>query len=220
MAKSARKARDQTRHKFDDNDGTSEAGTNVSGKRKTRNAYSGSSAADRSTAPDIPLPLRGNHTAVFHDTGAGFTILPGDSVSKLQEARPLVDPCEFVGPHRETFTHLARSVLVRMRLVWHGLPVLVLCGSDDLGCRGITLTLPCKLKLEPGTALDLEIFLPSAKKPIPAHAIVRKVVCTTGADRIRFKVEVEFAELRSWAEREIAAFVRASQVGQRRHLPA
>lgn len=187
--------------------------SNRSKKTRRSNAYSGPVSARALPAPNLPLALAGSHAASLHDTGVGFTVLP--ETSDLEHVLP-VEPHGLAGPHRETLTSLQRSLTVRLELERDGSPVKIICGSRDLGCRGMILSLPCKLDLKPGMAFDMELFLPSVNRPVETHATVRRVSQAADDDSIRYRVEVDFDKLTSSAEHEIGSYiVQASRLQER-----
>lgn len=172
------------------------------------------------TIPDLPIPLKGGHTAALHDTGVQFTVLPGglDSESGML---PILGLDDFISQHRESLIHLLQPLLVRLNLAHKsGDTVRILCASEDVGCKGIRLMLPCQLGLCAGKTLDMELFLPQATDPIKVNGTVRRVQRSNAEDMVRYAVEVEFGQLSGLTERELAAFIYASQLHERRRLLA
>ena len=188
--------------------------SNRSRKARRSNAYSGPVPVRALPAPNLPLTLGGSHAASLHDTGVGFSVLP--ETSGDQEHVLPIEPHSLVGLRRETLTSLQRSLTVRLVLERDGSPVKIICGSRDLGCRGMILCLPCKLDLKPGMAFDMELFLPSVNRPVETHATVRRVSQAADDDSIRYRVEVDFDKLTSSAEHEIGSYiVQASRLQER-----
>lgn len=183
----------------------------VIGKRSS--AYMGPVSGSTLPAPNLPLTLGGSHAASLHDTGVSFSVLPDISVD--QEHVLPIEPHSLAVLHRETLTSLQRSLTVRLVLERDGSPVKIICGSKDLGSRGMILNLPCKLDLKPGMAFDMELFLPPVNRPVETHATVRRVSRAADDDTVRYRVEVDFDKLTSTAEHEIASFVQASRLKER-----
>lgn len=174
------------------------------------------SARSRSAAPsaatDLPITLKGNHSAVLHDTGTGFSVLPNQMAPEATDwMLPVVETCEFIAQRRNKFAHLKRSLLVRVNLRRKGESVEILCGSQEMGRNGMMLSMPCTLDFAVGMTCDMELFLTQDREPLPVHGTVRRISRTLGVDAIRYKIEVEFAKLGHLAESELAAFVDAAQ---------
>jgi len=194
--------------------------TNTRNNKRSGKAPCQSSALGTPSNMDLPILLKGSHTAALHDTGVGFAILPTGTPTELEEGLPIRDVDELTGTQRETLVHLTRSLLVRLNLTRHSEDLRILCASEDIGCGGLLLTLPCRMDLSSGNTLDMELFLPSAKQPIRVHGTVQNVSRTVGEDVIRYIVEVKFGQLDAAIEREIAAFAHASQLQECRHMLA
>lgn len=180
---------------------------------KRSKAYVGPASGSSLPAPNLPLTSGGSHAASLHDTGVGFSVLP--EIPSDQEHILPIEPGALAVLHREKLTSLQRTLTVRLTLQREGSPVKLVCGSKELGCRGMILSLPCKLDLKPGAGFDLEVFLPSLNRPVETHATVRKVGRAANNDTIRYKVEVDFDRLTSSAEHEIASFVQAARCLER-----
>lgn len=180
---------------------------------KRSNVYMGPAMGRSLPAPNLPLALGGSHAASLHDTGVGFIVLP--EISSDQEHILPIEPHSLAVLHRESLTALQRTLTVRLTLQREGSPVRIVCGSREMGCTGMILSLPCKLNLEPGMAFDMEVFLPSVNRPVETHATVRKVSRAPDDDTIRYKVEVNFDKLTNSAEHEIGSFVQAARCQER-----
>lgn len=130
----------------------------------------------------------------------------------------LADPNS--GRSREMFARLARTLLVKLNLDRNGDATGILCGSRDMGCKGMSLMLPCRLDLKPGQSLDMELYLPSTGEPAVVHSEVRRVIRETRGDSVRYRVEVVFVRLGRATQKEISDFVHESRLQERRQLPA
>jgi hypothetical protein len=98
--------------------------------------------------------------------------------------------------------------------------VRVLCTSNEVGCAGLKMSLPCLLGLTNGKVLAMELFIPRSDKPIPVRGTVRKIVYSSTDTAVQYVAEVDFKHLDSAAELRLASFVHESQLRGRRHLPA
>jgi len=186
---------------------------NRSKRGKRSKGYTGPASGSSLPAPNLPLTHGGSHAASLHDTGVGFSVLP--EISSDQEHILPIEPGSLAVLHREALTSLQRTLTVRMTLQKEGSPIKVICASRELGCRGMILSLPCKMDMKPGMGFDLEVFLPSLNRPVETHATVRKVGRSADDDAIRYKVEVAFDKLASSAEHEIDSFVQAAKRRER-----
>ena len=179
---------------------------------KRTSAYSGPASKGSLPAPNLPLTLDGSHAASLHDTGVGFPVLP--QATDQEHVLP-IEPHALAVLSHETLTSLQRTLTVRLTLDREGSPVKIICGSRELGCRGMVLSLPCKLDLKPGMTFDMELFLPSTNRPVETRAMVRRVSRAAGEDSIRYTVEVDFDKLTNPAEHEIDSFVQSSRLKER-----
>lgn len=172
-----------------------------------------------SAATDLPITLRGNHTAALHDTGIGYEALSGAYADATTGwSVPSMEICELIRSHRENYVHLKRSLLVRVKMARKKDSVELLCGCDEIGHRGLILSLPCALGFGPGTSCDLELFLTQDREPLPIRATVRNISRTLGEDTIRYKVDVEFRKLDHLTQSELDAFVHAAKPEEQRPL--
>lgn len=185
---------------------------NRSKRGRRSNVYMGPASGSSLPAPNLPLTLGGSHAASLHDTGVEFTVLP--EISDQEHILP-IEPHSLAVLHRESLTALQRTLTVRLTLEREGAPVRMICGSKEMGCRGMILSLPCKLDLKSGMAFDMEVFLPSLNRPVETHATVRSVSRAADDSTVRYKVEVDFDKLTSSAEHEIGSFVQAARCQKR-----
>ena len=175
----------------------------LTGHLKYGTARTRSNAVCGSAAADLPIPLKGNHSAVLHDTGTGYAILPGQTGDWML---PVVETCELV-TRRHKYVRLQRSVLVRMKVRRNGDEVEVLSGSDEIGRQGLIVTMPCTLDFQAGVSCDMELFLTQDREPLPVRGTVRRITRAVGEDSIRYKMEIEFGKLDAAALKELGAFV-------------
>lgn len=185
------------------------------GGRSTASAFS--STVGGSAALDLPIPMKNGHASALHDTGVRFKI-----VSEPEHPGPnLLDPEAFIEQHHEKLTHLEKSLTVRLTLERRSNnAVRILCASEDVGCNGIRIHLPCKLSLIQGSSVGMELFLPTSKRPVSVQGIVREVTRSESEDIIRYKVDIEFSRVSSPESEEIAAFVHESQLQGHRQMVA
>ena len=193
-------------------------------------------AHSRKTASHRARPSKSSHTpdfsrtvttpspggAVLRDTGFFLDVRPKKTSLGLEsEALPLLDSSNLIGQRREKLVRLPEPVLVRLNLRGQDNErISVLCTGEDIGRTGARMMLPCPLGLSRGKKLNMELFLPSAREPLPVRGTIRRISRTSGEDIIRYVVEVEFGDLVTSTAAEIAAFTYESQLRQRRHLPA
>lgn len=191
----------------------------LTGGLKFRNGQTRSAVPSGSAATDLPITLRGNHAAVLHDTGVGYDLLPGMFADATTGwIVPPMEVCELVRSQREKYVHLKRSLLVRVKMRRKSEPIELLCGCEEIGNRGLMLSLPCTMDFVPGTACDLELFLTQDREALPVKGTVRNISRTLGADTIRYKVEVEFGKLNSLTQSELDAFVHTAKPEEQRPL--
>lgn len=191
----------------------------LTGELKYKHGMSQATAPSGSAANDLPVTLRGNRSAVLHDTGTGFELLPGMFADATTGwIVPPMEVCELIRSHREKYVHLKRSLLVRVTMKRKGEPVELLCGCEEMGHKGLILSLPCTLDFGPGNTCDLELFLTQDREPMPVRGTVRNINRTLGEDTIRYKVEVEFGKLDSLTRSELDAFVHAAKPEEQRPL--
>ena len=184
----------------------------LTGNLKYGTARSRSNSVCGSVATDLPIPLKGNHSAVLHDTGTGFSILPGQRIEEADNwMLPVVETCEFIAARHNKYVHLRRSLLVRIKMEHEGEQVEILSGSDEMGRGGLILSMPCMLDLRGGATCDMELFLTQDREPLPVRGTVRKITRSVGEDTIRYKIQIEFGKLDRMAENELGAFVDAAQ---------
>jgi hypothetical protein len=172
-----------------------------------------------SAATDLPITLRGNHAAALHDTGIGYEAMAGAYADATTGwIVPPMEICELVRSHREKYVPLKRSLLVRVKMARRKESVELLCGCDEIGHRGLILSLPCTLDFGPGASCDLELFLTQDREPLPIRGTVRNISRTLGEDTIRYKVEVEFGKLSHLTQSELDAYVLAAKPEEQRPL--
>jgi len=182
------------------------------GDPKYGTARSRSNCVAGSASTDLPIPLRGSHAAVLHDTGTGFTILPGQRIEDpCNWVIPVVETCQFIASRRNGYVHLKRSLLVRIKTDRKGELVEILSGSQEIGRGGLALCMPCTLDLHVGAACDMELFLTQDREPLPVRGTVRKISRMIGEDTIRYRIEIEFDKLGRALESELRAFVDAAR---------
>ncbi len=129
-----------------------------------------------------------------------------------------MEVCDLIRIRREKFAQLKRPLLVRVKVERKDEFVEVLCGCDEIGHRGLVLSLPCTLDFNPGVSCDLELFLTQDREPLPVRGTVRDISRTPGEDAIRYKVEVEFGKLEHLTQSELDAYVHAAKPVEQRPL--
>ena len=158
--------------------------------------------------------------AGLHGMGMGFSVRPRNFSHELGQP-PFADPEQSLERRGDTFVYLTQSPLVRLKLMCHsGERISILCVSERLGLKGMRLMLPCRLDLNPGDTHDMELFLSPAGKPVSVTGTVQKVTRTGCEHAARYVVEVEFRKLSNQAKNEIATFLDASEMIERRQTLA
>ena len=199
---------------------SSARGGRTAGKRQP--AHSTSPVQNPAMPADLPIRLKGNRSATLHDTGLPCPTLPIHEVQEIQEDSLLMADLEhFIRNNRDSFLHLRIPLLTRAYVPRPGDQIVrILCVSEEVGCAGIKILLPCRLDLKPGSALAMELFIPGRGNPVPVRGVVSKISHTAAEDIVRYVIEVRFGPLTADALRDIARFVHATQSEAHSAMPA
>lgn len=166
-------------------------------------------------APDIPVPLKGMRAVPACDTGLAF------QVAQTRTSRgkpPVMGLQELLSLHKEGFVRLDQPILVSFRVTQGRERVKIYSESKEIRQFSLMLTIPCKLGLDVGSTLDMELFLANGQPPLNVVGKVRKVKQSSGQDVVRFALEVEFEQMGKEAERKMAAFIHDAKSHDRRPM--
>lgn len=116
--------------------------------------------------------------------------------------------------------HLSRSLLVRLKLKLAGAgSVNVLCTTQDISSSGMLVFLPCQLGLNPGSLLEMDLFLED-RDFVSIQGRARRISRIGNESTVGYCMEVDFYRVNGLVEKQIAALVHSSQISSPRSFLA
>jgi hypothetical protein len=117
----------------------------------------------------------------------------------------------------DSCTHLSRSLLVKLKLKIQGDErVNILCTTEDICSSGMLVYLPCQLGVNPGSVLDMDLFLGPDEDFVSLQGRTRRIARIGNEGAVAYVLEVDFQKVNGLVEKQIAAFIHSSQVESHR----
>lgn len=103
---------------------------------------------------------------------------------------------------------MERSPLVRLNITDKSREqIRVLCMSQNISDKGISLLTPCRFDLTPGAMLDMELFLPKGPKPVHVSGQIRRITMITCEDSFQYTLDFAFHRISKLASKEIVQYL-------------